>query len=73
MSQQPKSDGCHRFTFQMCDEVATIVFDEQRKELSDKGYFRGRNQIINRMIREWYQLKRALSEAGTDAEDTGKI
>ena len=68
-----KSDGCHRFTFLMCDEVAQIVFDEQRKELTEKGYFRGRNQIINRIIREWDYSKRERSDKGTDALDTGNI
>lgn len=71
MSQHTKSDGCHRFTFQMCDDVAEIVFDLQRRELTDKGYFRGRNQIINRIIREWNYSQRALNDAGTDALETG--
>jgi hypothetical protein len=64
------SESCYQFNFKMCDDVADIIFGEQSKAVAN-GKFRGRNLIINRIIREWVQLKRALSEAGTDAEDTG--
>lgn len=66
-----KTDACYNFNFKMCDDVADIVFQEQAKAVA-AGKFRGRNLIINRIVREWNQLKRALSDAGTDAEDTGK-
>lgn len=66
-----KSD-CHAFTFKMCDDVADIIFEEQSRLLK-QGKFRGRQQIINRIIREWDHSKRERSDAGTDALETGNI
>jgi len=63
---------CHSFVFKMCDEVAAIIFEEQSKLLK-QGKFRGRQQIIDRIIKEWDHSKRERSDAGTDALDTGNI
>jgi hypothetical protein len=65
-----KSDSCYRFSYRMCDDVAEIIIREQMKGLS-KGKFRGRNQIIDRIIREWDYSNLARNEAGTDALETG--
>ena len=69
-----KEKDCRRFTFSytMCDDVADIINKEQVDRLI-MGRFRGRQQIIDGIIREWYQMKRALSESGTEASDTGNI
>jgi hypothetical protein len=66
-----KNDSCYRFSYRMCDDVAEIVIREQVKGLNN-GKFRGRNQIIDRIIREWDYSNLARNEAGTDALDTGK-
>jgi hypothetical protein len=63
---------CHSFVFKMCDEVAAIIFEEQSKLLK-KGKFRGRQQIIDRIIKEWDHSKRERNDAGTDALETGNI
>jgi len=63
---------CHSFVFKMCDEVAAIIFEEQSKLLK-QGKFRGRQQIIDRIIREWDHSKRERNDAGTDALETGNI
>jgi len=63
---------CHSFVFKMCDEVAAIIFEEQSKLLK-KGKFRGRQQIIDRIIKEWDHSKRERSDSGTDALETGNI
>ena len=65
------NDGCSRFSYRMCDDVAEIVHQEQMKAFED-GKFRGRNQIIDRIIREWNYWNLERKEAGTEAEDTGK-
>ena len=69
---ETKQTGCWAFTFQLCDEVAQIVLREQTNSLI-MGKHRGRNQIINRIVREWDQMKRDLNSSGTDASDTGNI
>ena len=56
----------------MCDDVADIIFEEQSRLLK-MGKFRGRQQIINRIIREWDHSKRERSDSGTDAFETGNI
>jgi hypothetical protein len=63
---------CHSFVFKMCDEVAAIIFEEQSKLLK-QGKFRGRQQIIDRIIKEWDHSKRERNDAGTDALETGNI
>lgn len=63
---------CHAFTYKMCDEVAAIIFEEQSKLLK-AGKFRGRQQIIDRIIREWNYSNLARNEGGTDALETGNI
>jgi hypothetical protein len=69
-----KDKDCRRFTtsYSMCDDVADIINREQTNLLL-MGKFRGRQWVVDRIIREWDQMKRALSSAGTDASDTGKI
>jgi hypothetical protein len=56
----------------MCDDIAEIITQEQIKLLS-AGKFRGRKQIIDRIIREWNYLNLARNEAGTDTFETGNI
>ena len=63
---------CHTFTYKMCDEVAAIIFNEQARLLKE-GKYRGRQQIIDRIIREWNHSNLARNEGGTDALETGNI
>lgn len=63
---------CRRFGYRVCDDVAEIITNEQVKMMK-LGKFRGRQQIIDRIIREWNHLNLARNEAGTDSLDTGKI
>lgn len=63
---------CRSFAYKVCDDIYEIINQEQVKMLQ-LGKFRGRQQIVDRIIREWYQLNLARSEAGTDVLDTGNI
>jgi hypothetical protein len=65
-------EGCLSFTFKMCDDVAQIILKEQSKSIL-MGKFRGRQQIINRIIREWNHSNLLRSDSGTETLETGKI
>lgn len=71
MNENEEIKECHSFTFKLCDDVFDIVIREQTNALLCRK-FRGRNQIINRIIREWDQLKRDRKDSGTEDSETGK-
>lgn len=58
MSKYKVTANCRQWTYQMCDDVAEIITNEQIRLLND-GKYRGRKQIVDRIIREWASIKLA--------------